>query len=224
MERRASTSSGTRTGNGMAWIVSPSAVAASATRVRSCTSSAVRPISVSVFGRPTRVVKRTNSSISSVGAPSRTSCVTEPMFTFWPCVRPCVWGAAVRPLWIACAAARPPDSKPSPDSSVFASTTFSTAGVTRWFFTASIAGSAFSQRMSHESCASAVPVTRGRPPAMVDAFASATARASIHVASASPTPATRNFTGAFATRPVSTSTRSGLCGKNRYSSNAPSSV
>lgn len=59
---------------------------------------------------------------------------------------------------------------------------------------------------------------------MVVAWALATARASIHVASASPTPATRNRAGAFATIWVSTSTRSGLRGKNRYSSKAPSSV
>jgi hypothetical protein len=36
------------------------------------------------------------------------------MLTFWPWVRPWVCGAAVSPLWIACAAASPPDSKPNP--------------------------------------------------------------------------------------------------------------
>ena len=43
---------------------------------------------------------------------------------------------AVKPLWIAWAAARPPDSKPSPLRSVLASITFSTADVTACFSTA----------------------------------------------------------------------------------------
>ena len=64
----------------------------------------------------------------------------------------------------------------------------------------------------------------GCPPAMVDLRASAVARASTQVASASPMPETRNRYGALAHIWVSTRTRSGLWGKNTYSSNTPSSV
>ena len=59
---------------------------------------------------------------------------------------------------------------------------------------------------------------------MVDLRASAVALASTQVASASPIPETRNRKGALVATSVSTSTRSGLWGKNTYSSNTPSSV
>ena len=105
-------------------------MAASATFFSDSWSSARRPTSVSVFGSPTLVVNSMKSRMSLVGAPSSTSCVTDPMLTFCPCASPWVCGTAVSPLWMACAAASPPDSNPSPDSRVFASMTFSTAGVT----------------------------------------------------------------------------------------------
>ena len=212
------------TGKGIEWIVSPSTVAASATARSSFRSSGVSPISVRVFGRPTFVVNTMKSSISWAGAPSRTSWAREPMLTFCPWVSPCVCGAAVSPLWIACAAARPPDSKPSPDSSVFASTTASRAGVTTRAATASSAGSAFSHRMLQLSSASAVPARVGRPPAIAVAVPRRVARASSQVASASPIPAARKRAGASATTWVSMRTRSGLRGKKRYSWNSPSAV
>ena len=55
---------------------------------------------------------------------------TTPKDTFSPCQNSCVSCSAVSPLWIECAAASPPDSKPRPESSVLASTTRSSAGVT----------------------------------------------------------------------------------------------
>lgn len=64
----------------------------------------------------------------------------------------------------------------------------------------------------------------GAPPAIVADPERAVARASSQVASASPTPAARNAAGARTMSCESTSTRSGLRGKTRYSSNAPSSV
>ena len=146
------------------------------------------------------------------------------MFTFCPCASPCVAPTAVSPLWIACAAASPPDSNPRPESRVFASITLSSAGVTWWSRTASTACNALSHNTSQLSFASAVPVSVGSPPAIVLEFDWAVARASSQVASASPTPATSRSTGALATTCESTSTRSGFRGKKRYSSNSPSSV
>ena len=103
--------------------------------------------------------------------------------------------------------------------------TFSTAGVTSLSRTASTAGNALSHRTSQLSWASAVPVRVGSPPAIVLEFDREVARASNQVASASPTPATSSSTGSpEATTWESTRTRSGLRGKNRYSSNSPFSV
>ena len=67
---------------------------------------------------------------SSEGLPSRTNWTSKPNATFSPWRYRCVPGATVSPLCTECATARPPDSKPSPDRSVLASTNRSSAGVT----------------------------------------------------------------------------------------------
>ena len=107
---------------------------------------------------------------------------------------------------------------------MLASITFSTAAVVTPARTASSACSAWSHSVSQHSLASAVPARVGIPPAIVVEYDAAVARASSQVARASPTPCARNDAGAAAMICESTSTRSGLRGKNRYSSNVPSAV
>ena len=98
-----------------------------------------RSRSAKVVGRPTLMQKETNSLYSRVGRSSRANWVRVPKLTFSPCMKWCDWGSAVRPLWTAWAAARPPLSNPSPDSRVLASTTFSRAGVTTCCWAACLA-------------------------------------------------------------------------------------
>ena len=62
---------------------------------------------------------------------------------------------AVNPLWMACAAAKPADSKPIPLSSVFASTTASKAGVTTLAFAAATACRPFSNKVLSQTRAMA---------------------------------------------------------------------
>ena len=64
IDASALTTSALLTSNGIAWMVSPGTVAASATVVSASTSSARSPTSVSVVGSPTRVVNSMKSRIS----------------------------------------------------------------------------------------------------------------------------------------------------------------
>ena len=77
------------------------------------------------------------SNSSSSGAFSSTSGPTRPKATFSPCRYASAALSVEMPLQIPWAHAQPAFKKPSPLSRMFASITFSTAGVSSFAFTAS---------------------------------------------------------------------------------------
>ena len=155
---------------------------------------------------------------------SSTSCVMVPKATFSPWYMEWHSSSTVNPLWMAWAPASPPLSKPIPESSVFASMTFSTASVQAPASRAILAFTPSSIKVSKHNFARAIAALVDLPFTHVCASLAAQARASKYVAKASPMPATVSRTGDFVMTSVSINTMSGFLGKNRYSSKTPSSV
>mmetsp|Transcript_26062 Transcript_26062/g.65149 ORF Transcript_26062/g.65149 Transcript_26062/m.65149 type:complete len:205 (-) Transcript_26062:835-1449(-) len=92
-------------------------------------TSPLSPTSASVVGSPTSSQNPYTSSMSSFGFPVRISPTCTPIATFSPCMNAWHSSSSDSPLCTACAAPSPPLSKPTPLSSVFASTTRSKSGV-----------------------------------------------------------------------------------------------
>ncbi len=124
----------------------------------------------------------------------------------------------VKPLWMAWAPARPPLSKPIPESRVLASMIFFHSRRACTGFQSQLRlHTLFHQGIKTQLCQSV-----GRQCSMSSRTGEGilynTARASKYVASASPIPETVSLTGDCAITSVSMRTISGLEGRNRYSS------